>query len=1136
MLGLKNSQPKILLLPFLALVAVVASASAQVATNWVAFNDHRMPPGPGPTTHSNTTVYSMLGYPAATGGPLKDHFTAATLSAVLRVISTGGDGPDDFGACQDPNVGTPAYNLFNGIVDVGGPDDNGIVGLRNSEMNVSTITFTNLDPSQRYVFRGTSVRGNNYNDRWAIYEIQGAVSFVNAHVDGSANLNLLTQTSFPAAGLTASQVALNSGENRAGSLIGWDEVDPGEDGSFSIVQRQYVGPAPFGNPAGGPYGYGMNAIMLAEVGEPVPVSITRQPEGQTLFECRSFALSVGVSGSFPRSFQWIKDGVEIPGATTATYSVALAQTSDSGTYTVRVTNPLNTVTSDPAVVTVNEDTAPPIALGASSVHPLEIGIQFNELMESNTTTSTFGYTVNGGPGAGGPSVTNVILRPNGTSVILQLDSPVTSPFTVSLTEAYDCAGNIIDPSTSLTGSRWADSGDIGLPALVGNAFSHEPGDVEIAAGGADIWGTADQFHYVHNFRTGDFDVKVKVARLDPTHASAKAGLMARETLDGPSATIWAITMSDRPPGRRVYEAGRRTTAAGPTASWGSGPPSGLPNAWIRLRRNGDIFRAYHGTNGTDWLPLAGPVTQLLPPGVSVGLAATSHNVNQHTLAVFRDFGDFTYPGATLAINPQPASQTVQTHQSVTFTSGAVASGAPANEIFYQWQRSPDGATWTNIPGATSTNFTIAFPAGEDDGDSFRLVASIPGATATSDAATLTLTPDTVRPTVRAVIGVSPTKVVVLFSEPMGASTADPFNYQIDQGIGVIDAMFDTNNPRRIDLTLDPTMPLTVGATYTLSTTATDDGMGGFIGAIDPSGNPINPNPTTTMFVAQNYPGDPNTLRELPTNARRALGSLTLRGFDGRMVQIAATIANDNSVAEQMLAGSYINPATGMPYPNLAPLPRFVETNTINYGDNPAGLGTGRLRPDRAFPGYTAPADNMAMEILTYLELRGGIYRMGVNSDDGFRVTPATSVSDANNSIVLAQFNGGRAPADTPFDFIVTEDGLYPFRLIWQEGQGGAACEWWIQSLVNSSYIAINSDSIKAFRNVIVAPRLTATRGNGTITLSWTDPEGAYQLQSALYLEEPAWSNVSGVTANGNDRSITINTANYPTEFFRLRKP
>jgi hypothetical protein len=557
---------------------------------------------------------------------------------------------------------------------------------------------------------------------------------------------------------------------------------------------------------------------------------------------------------------------------------------------------------------------------------------------------------------------------------------------------------------------------------------------------------------------------------------------------------------------------------------------------VRLRRNGDTFRAYYGTNGTSWTLLAGPVTQVMAADLFVGTAATSHNTAQTTVAEFRDLDNMTYPGATLAISPQPASQTVQEHQAVTFSATGVTTVAPASEVHYQWQRSPDGTTWTNIPGANGTSVSIQFPTGDDDGDSFRVVASIPGATETSAAATLTLTPDTVRPRLRAAFAVSQTKVILLFTEPMGLGAGDPFPYSIDQGINVANAVFAPGNPMRIDVDITGDTPMTLGTTYTITATATEDAPGIFSGVTDPAGNPVDPNPATASFVAQNYPGDPNTLAQLPTNTKRALGSLTDRGFNGRMVQVGAAIANTLATAESMLAGTYLNPATGQPYPNIAPQPTFVETGIINYVSSGAG---GRIPGDVQFPGFTAAADNMAMEALTYVELRPGIYRMGVNSDDGFRVTPATGVSDPNNSIVLGFFDGGRGVTDTVFDFLVQEEGLYPMRLIWEEGQGDAAVEWWVQSLVDSTYIAVNAnDTIRAFRPPSVAPppTITVTLGSGTITLSWTDSEGVYQLQASPSLTSASWNDLSGAVGVGGNFSITISSTSPTERYFRLRKP
>ena len=88
-------------------------------------------------------------------------------------------------------------------------------------------------------------------------------------------------------------------------------------------------------------------------------TITAQPTNQTVSVGSSFALSVSATGSPAPTYQWFKDGVSLSGATSATYSVASAQTSNAGTYNVRVSNSSGSVTSSGAVVAVA--TAPAIS-------------------------------------------------------------------------------------------------------------------------------------------------------------------------------------------------------------------------------------------------------------------------------------------------------------------------------------------------------------------------------------------------------------------------------------------------------------------------------------------------------------------------------------------------------------------------------------------------------------------------------------------------------------------------------------------------------------------------------------------------------------------------------------------------------
>ena len=72
-------------------------------------------------------------------------------------------------------------------------------------------------------------------------------------------------------------------------------------------------------------------------------------------------LSIAVSGMGqpPFSYQWLKDGVAIPGANAATFALTTTTTADAGNYSVIVSNTLGATTSSTIAVTVTEPPPPP---------------------------------------------------------------------------------------------------------------------------------------------------------------------------------------------------------------------------------------------------------------------------------------------------------------------------------------------------------------------------------------------------------------------------------------------------------------------------------------------------------------------------------------------------------------------------------------------------------------------------------------------------------------------------------------------------------------------------------------------------------------------------------------------------------
>lgn len=85
-----------------------------------------------------------------------------------------------------------------------------------------------------------------------------------------------------------------------------------------------------------------------------PPAIVSQPAGSSLVAGNGFSLSVTASSgsTAPLTYQWYKDGTPIAGATAATYQYSNALVSNSGSYTVEVTNSGGTVISSAAQITV----------------------------------------------------------------------------------------------------------------------------------------------------------------------------------------------------------------------------------------------------------------------------------------------------------------------------------------------------------------------------------------------------------------------------------------------------------------------------------------------------------------------------------------------------------------------------------------------------------------------------------------------------------------------------------------------------------------------------------------------------------------------------------------------------------------
>jgi len=177
---------------------------------------------------------------------------------------------------------------------------------------------------------------------------------------------------------------------------------------------------------------------------------------------------------------------------------------------------------------------------------------------------------------------------------------------------------------------------------------------------------------------------------------------------------------------------------------------------------------------------------------------------------------------------------------------------------------------------------------------------------------------------------------------------------------------------------------------------------------------------------------------------------------------------------------------------------YIWTNYINWDWQGAGDGAGDWLkgagyPKSEFPGvvgitaggtvgtyYTDEAsltgnssDNFTQLVEAWIYVPGaGVWNMGVNSDDGFAVFSGTTPNDTFGSFLGAfDGSGGRGASDTIFGFQVKSAGFYPFRMVYEEGGGGANCEWFTFD-VNGNKQLIN-DSTNLFQAYYAATNYPA---------------------------------------------------------------
>jgi hypothetical protein len=483
------------------------------------------------------------------------------------------------------------------------------------------------------------------------------------------------------------------------------------------------------------------AFELAEVQQaqlngalpPVPVTITKQPAGRTVFAGQPASFSVQANGSAPFTYQWQRGTTDIAGATESSYTLAAAATGDNGaTFRVKVSN-----AATPAGVW--SETAPLTVL-AEDGH--KVFVSFSEGGSSVTNLGNLAgngvFAVKDGYPVASAKVPAGTFAPTDNSSALDFGGIAAGQGgrAVDLTNRID---NTLGPMTAFTVTGWLNCSDL-TEGRGGNRIAFalaSPGGpgfdlVQLANGalrlGVNQWPDAGA--------GGPLSSEGKITA-DPDTGAA-------------NWVFFAVTYdSTLESGNATYYFGGPDQAA----------EADLTSDYLRgaLQQSGAL------TIG-NFSSVAGARNETGPGGGSRCFRGLIDELNVFnkvlTLAEIQAAQKApAYKPAVLdpVVIPaeEPASQTVFAGNAVTFRVNAT--GTPP--LSYQWWKRHAGAD-AALAGATGSSYALAATSAGDSGDEYWVVVSNAKNSVTSRRAVLTvLTEDN-------------HKVALSFSEGSGATTAN----------------------------------------------------------------------------------------------------------------------------------------------------------------------------------------------------------------------------------------------------------------------------------------------------------------------------------------------------------------------------
>ena len=481
-----------------------------------------------------------------------------------------------------------------------------------------------------------------------------------------------------------------------------------------------------------------------------PPAITGQPQSATATAGQSAQFTVTATGT-SLAYQWRFNASPIGGATTSALSLSALQSSQTGSYSVVITNAAGSITSGNAILTIV------YSLSISGMGSGSVGVSPSQA----TYTSNTVVTVTATPSAG-KRFLNWAGDATGTSnplgVAMNANESIIAVFSDGVT---DLIVDNSDAAATFTGS-WTSS--TGTTPFYGTNYTF----ANTVTGSATSTATYRPTFYA----AGRYDVYVWYtssanratnAPFTIQHNGTQDSLTFDESVNGANVNgaNWTLLASEKQfaTGTNDYvyfanNAQASKVAMGDAIKWTYSAIQNAPvvtnqpqSVTINSGQNATFTAAASGESlSWSWFKNSSPVSN---GGNIIGATSTSLTIigasqtdaGTYTAVASNVLGTATSSGANLtvynppAITSQPQSDTSLQGQSVFFTVSATGT-AP---LTYRWQKnSANLSDSSNISGSTAAALTIR-AAGPSDVASYSVIVSnITGVTVTSSAATLTI--------------------------------------------------------------------------------------------------------------------------------------------------------------------------------------------------------------------------------------------------------------------------------------------------------------------------------------------------------------------------------------------------------------